>query len=169
MAQIITTFNDCSNTKEIVKILSKEENNLSITFVGSSNHKNIENISDIDIIVICNKLTKKYYEKQINKLKNLDKKFYKKKFENLYINDSFGPLKFNKNGKLVLHVMIYDVDSHKKHVIESPITCLDWSLYESSYGPNLKIFSLFLICKLMILKTQGEVLTTINLNLKIKN
>ena len=30
-------------------------------------------------------------------------------FENLYINDSFGPLKFNKNGNLVLHVMIYDV------------------------------------------------------------
>ena len=116
--------------KEIVKILSKEENNLSITFVGSSNHKNIEKISDIDIIVICKKLTKKYYEKQINKLKNLDKKFYIEKFENLYINDSFGPLKFNKNGNLVLHVMIYDVDSHKKHVIESPFTCLDWSLYE---------------------------------------
>lgn len=130
--------------KEIVKILSKEENNLSITFVGSSNHKNIEKISDIDIIIICKKLTKKYYEKQINKLKNLDEKFYIEKFENLYINDSFGPLKFNKNRNLVLHVMIYDMDSHKKHVIESPFTCLDWSLYESSYGPNLKdLFPIF--------------------------
>tara|TARA_Y100000389_G_scaffold203579_1_gene252448 strand:+ start:20517 stop:21926 length:1410 start_codon:yes stop_codon:yes gene_type:complete len=124
--------------KEITEILSSDKNNLSITFVGSSKYKDIKEISDIDIVVICKNLTKKYYQTQINNLKNIDEKIYKKEFEKLYINNSFGPLKYNSKGTLVLHIMIYDIKSHKQHVIESPFTCLDWLLYKSSYGPNLK-------------------------------
>ena len=61
--------------KEIVKILSKEENNLSITFVGSSNHKNIEKISDIDIIIICKKLTKNTMKNKLINSRTLIKNF----------------------------------------------------------------------------------------------
>ena len=45
--------------------------------------------------------------------------------------------------------MIYDLESHKKHVIESPFTCLDWNLYNSSYGPNLR--DIFPVLNLQIL------------------
>ncbi len=130
--------------KEILQALKKDKNNISITFVGSVNKKKINDISDIDVVVICKKLTKKYYFNQIESVKKLDEKLYKPKFKQLYINDTFGPLKYNTNGNLVIHLMIYDLESHKKHVVESPFTCLDWNLYNSSHGPNLRdIFPVF--------------------------
>jgi len=123
--------------KEIERLLSADKNNISITFVGSSKNKKINEISDIDVVVICKKLSKNYYIKQIESIKNIDESLYSSKFKNIYVNNTFGPLKFNKNGNLVIHLMIYDLKSHKKHVIESPFTCLDWSLYKASYGLEL--------------------------------
>ena len=53
--------------KEILQVLKKDVNNISITFVGSVNKKKIKYISDIDVVVICKKLTKKkYYQDQLN-------------------------------------------------------------------------------------------------------
>lgn len=34
--------------------------------------------------------------------------------------------------------MIYDVEGHRKHVIESPFTCLDWEFFPAVFGQNLK-------------------------------
>lgn len=124
--------------KEIKNLLKDEKNNISVTFVGSSKIKKIEEISDIDIVVICKNMTEKYYKKQIKKLQEIDSKFYKSKFDKIYINNSFGPLKFNKHKTLVLHLMIYDLKTHKQHVIESPFTCLDWAMHDASYGDNLR-------------------------------
>lgn len=124
--------------KEIVRLLSKDNNTESITFVGSLNHKKLNEVSDIDIVVICNKLSESYFKKQINLLSKLNKKLYISQFEKLYINTTFGPLKFNDGKTLVLHLMIYDIESHKNHVVDSPFTTLDWALYESSYGKSLK-------------------------------
>tara|TARA_B100001250_G_C19778872_1_gene780899 strand:+ start:461 stop:1870 length:1410 start_codon:yes stop_codon:yes gene_type:complete len=124
--------------KEIVRLLCSDKNNISITFVGSSKNKKIDEISDIDVVVVCKTLTKKYYEEQIKILRSINKNLYSSKFENIYINNTFGPMKFNKNGNLVIHLMIYDLKTHKKHVIESPFTCLDWSLNKASYGLDLK-------------------------------
>lgn len=130
--------------KEIVQILSQNLNTVSITFVGSVESVAIEQASDIDIVVICKKLTKEYYFSQIDKISNLNENLYKPKFNNLYINHTFGPLKFNKKSTLVLHLMIYDLKTHKDHVIESPFTCLDWILYDSSYGKSLnEIYPVF--------------------------
>ena len=135
--------------KEILQVLKKDVNNISITFVGSVNKKKIKYISDIDVVVICKKLTKKYYQDQIESIKKLDEDLYKPTFKQIYINDTFGPLKYNTNGNLVIHLMIYDLESHKNHVIESPFTCLDWNLYNSSYGPNLR--DIFPVLNLQIL------------------
>ena len=38
--------------KEILQVLKKDVNNISITFVGSVNKKKIKYISDIDVVVI---------------------------------------------------------------------------------------------------------------------
>ena len=63
--------------KEILQVLKKDVNNISITFVGSVNKKKIKYISDIDVVVICKKLTKKYYQDQIESIKKLDEDLYK--------------------------------------------------------------------------------------------
>ena len=50
---------------------------------------------------------------------------------------TFGPLKFNDDKTIVFHIMIYDIEGHRKHVLESPFTCLDWEYYPAIYGKNL--------------------------------
>ena len=71
--------------KEILQALKKDKNNISITFVGSVNKKKIKDISDIDVVVICKKLTKKYYHDQIESIKKLDEDLYKPTFKQIYI------------------------------------------------------------------------------------
>ena len=44
----------------------------------------------------------------------------------LLINNTFGPLKFNSNKNLVIHLMVYDRTGHIDHVIKSPFTVYDW-------------------------------------------
>ena len=33
--------------------------------------------------------------------------------------------------------MVYDILGHRKHVLESPFTCLDWEFFPAIYGKNL--------------------------------
>jgi len=87
----------------------------SITFVGSYTNKLLENINDIDVVVIVDKLTKDKF----NKLKNALKKYQ--------LNTTFGPLKIKKEGELPpIHLMVYDIEGHKKHCLESPFTVFEW-------------------------------------------
>ena len=60
--------------KEILQVLKKDVNNISITFVGSVNKKKIKYISDIDVVVICKKLTKNT-PNQIESIKKLTKTY----------------------------------------------------------------------------------------------
>ena len=56
----------------------------------------------------------------------------------LKINSSFGPLKFDEPNLAVIHLMVYDLQSHRQHVILSPFTCLDWERSESVVGMRLQ-------------------------------
>jgi len=107
---------------------------ISCNLVGSYlNKKKINLNSDIDIVVIVDSLKKKKFEEIINTVK---KKFISSKYfkeYNLYINSSFGPLKYRIKNTLILHLMIYDLKGHLNHTISSPFTCYDWersNLYE---------------------------------------
>jgi ribulose-phosphate 3-epimerase len=98
------------------------------TIVGSFVEKdNLNGISDIDIIIIADKLTKEKYNKIIKKFEELKHQTESKYGYEVIINPTFGPLKFNDNN-IVFHLMIYDEKSHKDHCIKSPFTCYDWQI-----------------------------------------
>ena len=121
----------------IINELIKEKDVISASIVGSyTQNKNIEKIGDLDIVVICKKLTKKIFLKILRRVKN---KNYK---QNIIINSSFGPMKINSNKSLPVHLMIYDIRSHIDHVQKSPFTCYDWERSKIFRGkPLKKIFS----------------------------
>ena len=56
----------------------------------------------------------------------------------LKINSTFGPLKFDKKNTVVIHLMIYDIESHIRHVVDSPFTCFDWERSKTYEGVPLK-------------------------------
>lgn len=122
----------------IVKKLSPISGLNSITFVGSFETSNdISLISDIDIIVIVDKLhihVFKEIEITANSINGID---FGLEGYNVKLNMTFGPLKFNNEQTVVLHIMVYDIEGHRKHVLESPFTCLDWEYFPAVYGKNL--------------------------------
>lgn len=113
--------------KNILDVAKNIEFIVSANIVGSFVDKeDLSGISDIDIIIIVDKLNKEKFEEIIlkyEKLKEIVETDYNMKG---YINSTFGPLKFNKKYDFVFHLMIYDVESHLIHCIKSPFTCLDW-------------------------------------------
>jgi len=113
--------------KAVFSKLKNDKNILSATFVGSFVDKySFKNISDIDLIIIVKNLnykTTKTLEKKLHQI-NCTRLLGKKK--KLLINNTFGPLKFNSNKNLVVHLMIYDKEGHVDHVIKSPFTVYDW-------------------------------------------
>ena len=131
------------NIKEVIRStivnnFAPIEGLISITFVGSfESSTDISLISDIDIIIIVNELS----EDKFNEIKNtagaikgndigLDEYTIK-------LNLTFGPLKYNDDKTVVFHIMVYDIAGHRKHVLESPFTCLDWEYFPALYGKNL--------------------------------
>ena len=120
---------------EISNYLGKINEVISVTFVGSFLKKKY--YSDIDIIIIVKKLDKKIFLKCNNAIKNINFKNFgiSKK---ILINNTFGPLKFNTDKNLVIHLMIYSYEDHIDHVTNSPFTCYDWERSKSVFGKNLK-------------------------------
>lgn len=125
--------------KTLVECISEVKSVISITFVGSfESATDLRLISDIDIIVIVDQLTQpvfKEIEKNAGRIKGED--IFLPGYQ-IRLNMSFGPLKFNDEKTAVFHLMIYDVEGHRKHVIESPFTCLDWEFFPAIFGKNLK-------------------------------
>ena len=125
----------------LIKELYKDKNSLSVTLTGSySEHFNLDRAGDIDIIIICKKLDKKYFDNCLKKLKHIKKKIFGDK-EELIINDTFGPIKFYKKNSIVFHLMIYDLNSHIDHTIKSPFTCYDWERSNVYIGKSLQELS----------------------------
>lgn len=125
---------------EILKNLKKNKNSLSVTLTGSySEHFNINKAGDVDIVIICKKLDKKYFNQCISVLKKLKKEYFNS--YDLIINSSFGPIKFYKENTIVFHLMIYDLKSHIDHTIKSPFTCYDWERSKVYLGKSLRELS----------------------------
>ena len=121
------------------KILNNVFNNkevISATLVGSYNeNKNFDKIGDIDVVVVCKKLSKQTFKKIIKNVYKINKGNVKKK---IVVNSSFGPLKISSENLLPVHLMIYDVNSHKDHVTSSPFTCYDWERSKLFKGISLQ-------------------------------
>ena len=111
----------------IFKCLLKNKEVKSVTITGSFFEKKIDAISDIDTVVIVNKLNKKIYRECISSIKELQIRKFTKKDYTIKINSTFGPLKLKNNDKtIVIHLMIYDIQGHIDHCTKSPFTCFDW-------------------------------------------
>ena len=125
--------------KTIFTNLTSISNVLSVTFVGSFvDHKDLSGISDIDTIVICNRLTEDVFNSCIEAVDSINLSDHGLQEYILKINSSFGPLKFDEPNLAVIHLMVYDLQSHRQHVILSPFTCLDWERSESVVGMRLQ-------------------------------
>jgi ribonuclease H / adenosylcobalamin/alpha-ribazole phosphatase len=123
----------------LLKTLINKEGVISVTLVGSFwEKKNLNNFSDIDIIIILDKFNKQNYDKCISSLIKINlKKFNLGKLK-IKINPTFGPLKFDDDNSIVFHTMIYSKKSHINHVIKSPFTCYDWERSNNFKGLSLK-------------------------------
>ena len=125
--------------KTIFTNLTSISNVLSVTFVGSFvDHKDLSGISDIDTIVICDHLTEDVFNSCIEAVDSINLSDHGLQGYFLKINSSFGPLKFDEPNLAVIHLMVYDLQSHRQHVILSPFTCLDWERSESVVGMRLQ-------------------------------
>ena len=125
-------------TQRLFQKIKQVEGVISVTLVGSfCDRDDLSVISDIDTIVICDKLDQELYNRcieSVGELSGADLGFPDKK---LHINPTFGPLKFDTDELIVVHLMIYDVAAHRDHVLKSPFTCYDWERSQVHEGPSL--------------------------------
>jgi len=135
---------DCSENKSLFINdlgckLASVKGVISVSFVGSFIDKcGLDGISDIDVVVITNKLDECIFTtcketalKASPALLGLDD-------YQILINDTFGPLKFDKPKQIVIHLMVYSREAHRSHVLKSPFTCLDWERSKVYFGKSLK-------------------------------
>jgi ribonuclease H / adenosylcobalamin/alpha-ribazole phosphatase len=122
----------------IVSRLATLESVCSITFVGSFlQSDDISVVSDIDVVVIVDKLTENIFRIIKQKVTTINGSDCGLTDYQVKVNMSFGPLKFNDPKTMVFHLMVYDIAAHRKHVMDSPFTCYDWELNPAVYGENL--------------------------------
>ncbi len=102
---------------------------LSATITGSFlNANGLEGISDIDFIVIVDRLDNDRFTQLQTHFRAALEPVLQARQWNLRINPTLGPLKFNDPQTAVLHLMPYSREGHVEHVIQSPFTCFDWQL-----------------------------------------
>jgi broad specificity phosphatase PhoE len=100
---------------------------LSATVAGSfAAGSGQDGFSDIDTILVVNELDNALFIKIQDVFQRNLAPVVSKNSWALKINNTLGPLKFNDANTVVLHLMVYDAEGHRQHVIKSPFTCLDW-------------------------------------------
>lgn len=121
----------------ILDTLSGIEGVVSVSMVGSFlDDLDSQDYSDIDTVVIVNELTTTLFKKCVEECYNLHN-HPALMGRKLFVNSSFGPLKFDQHDNVVIHLMVYDIKGHIDHVIRSPFTCLDWERSEVYFGKKL--------------------------------
>lgn len=111
----------------------------SLTFAGSFVDKpGLAGISDIDTIVIVDDLTPARFETYVRSARTLTGADLGLPGRRVFVNASLGPLKFDTDEQVVIHLMLYDTVSHRDHVLNSPFTCLDWERHPPCLGAPLR-------------------------------
>jgi ribonuclease H / adenosylcobalamin/alpha-ribazole phosphatase len=110
----------------------------SVTFVGSfCDRDDLSVISDIDTIVICEELDEIIFQTCVDGILALCGSELGFPGRTVKVNPTFGPLKFDSEDIIVVHLMIYDREGHRDHVLKSPFTCYDWERSVLYRGPSL--------------------------------
>jgi len=150
--------------REILSIVSSKNYIISTTIVGSFvSSRGIEGISDIDIVIIVDKLTQTIFEEVNNSFQKIkSQKIGLDNFE-ILINNTFGPLKFDDEKTIVFHLMIYDIEGHTNHVEQSPFTCYSWESFNPIHGISLKeVYPVLNLQLKDIIKSRRGILSYVN-------
>ena len=111
----------------------------SVTFAGSFVEKpGLASISDIDVVVVLERLNQANFAACHASVAAVPASALGLPDHRLLINDTFGPLKFDQPGVIVVHLMVYDLAGHRDHVLKSPFTCLDWERSRFHAGSSLR-------------------------------
>jgi len=125
--------------KSIINVIGNKKEIVSTTIVGSFvDSVGLKGISDIDVVIIVDQLTKNIFEDIISSFETIKGSDFGLDDYQVIINNSFGPLKFNSEKIVVFHVMIYDIEGHINHVEESPFTCFSWESFKPIIGLSLR-------------------------------
>ena len=125
--------------REVIKIVKDKKYIISTTIVGSFiNSKGLDGISDIDVVIIVDKLNKEVFDEVNDSFQRINSSEIGLNEYDVIINNTFGPLKFNTDKNIVFHVMIYSIEGHIDHVEQSPFTCISWENYKPLHGISLK-------------------------------
>ena len=124
--------------REIFQRLTVIPGVMSVTFVGSfCDREELSGISDIDVVVVCESLDRATFDACSAAMVSMSPALLGLPNHRLYLNTTFGPLKFDQPDQVVIHLMIYDRASHRAHVLKSPFTCLDWERSPVCAGQTL--------------------------------
>ncbi len=124
--------------REIFQRLTAIPGMLSVTIVGSfCDREELSGISDIDVVVVCESLDRATFDACSAAMAGMSPALLGLPTHRLYLNTTFGPLKFDQPDQVVIHLMIYDRASHRAHVLKSPFTCLDWERSPICAGQTL--------------------------------
>jgi broad specificity phosphatase PhoE len=124
--------------REIFQRLTAIPGVRSVTFVGSfCDREELSGISDIDVVVVCEALDRALFDACSAAMAGVSPALLGLPSHRLYLNTTFGPLKFDQPDQVVIHLMIYDRASHRTHVLKSPFTCLDWERSPVGAGETL--------------------------------
>lgn len=123
----------------IIKVIKGKQYIVSTTIVGSfMDSTGLDGISDIDIVIIVEKLNKNIFDEINNSFQKIKGSEFGLDEYDVIINNTFGPLKFDTEKNIVFHLMIYDIKGHIEHVEQSPFTCISWENYNPIMGIPLK-------------------------------
>ena len=125
--------------KAIIKTVESKQYIISSTIVGSfMDSIGLNGISDIDIVIIVDKLTSNIFDEINISFQRIKSSEFGLDDYEIIINNTFGPLKFDTKKNIVFHLMIYDLKGHIDHVENSPFTCISWENYNPIQGLSLK-------------------------------
>ena len=111
----------------------------SVTFTGSFvENVGFSGIGDIDVVAIVQHMDATTYESCRAAIAAIRPELHSLPRRRLIINDTFGPLKFDVDEAMVVHLMIYDRNGHRDHVLRSPFTCFDWERSPYHVGASLR-------------------------------
>ena len=75
-------------------------------------------------VVICRELTESCFSDCLGVVNDLTGEALGLPGKSVYVNSTLGPLKFDSEEQVVVHLMIYDVAGHREHVLKRSIYLL---------------------------------------------
>ena len=118
--------------------LGQVEGICSVTLVGSfADGEDLSRIGDIDTVVVLDRLTPSRFADAVSAVAALGGEALGLPDRRVRVNTTLGPLKCGGRDEIVVHLMLYDRASHRRHVLHSPFTCFDWERSRLCRGQRL--------------------------------